>query len=152
MVMFPGYQRADRYAAVKKLCNIERPVASQVVMQKTLSNEKRFQAVVQKIVLQMSAKLGGELWGLNIPISNLMVIGIDVYRDKGSSGSEMVGVVASLEAAFGKYYSDVVFKNKGDSIMTCLKKCLGKYWDFLSQTEQTYLYLQPLELTFFSFC
>ena len=50
MVMFPGYQRADRYAAVKKLCNIERPVASQVVMQKTLSNEKRFQAVVQKIV------------------------------------------------------------------------------------------------------
>jgi len=127
LVIFPGAQRADRYAAVKKLCNIERPIPSQVVMQKTLSNEKRIQAVVQKIALQMNAKLGGELWGLQIPIQNLMVIGIDVYRDKGANGSEIAGVVASLDTAYGKYYSDVVFKSQGDNIVDCLRKCILKY-------------------------
>jgi aubergine-like protein len=127
VVIFPGARRADRYAAIKKLCNIERPIPSQVVMQKTLSNEKRIQAVVQKIALQMNAKLGGELWGLKIPIKSLMVIGIDVYRDKGANGSEIAGVVASLDDAYGKYYSDVVFKSKNDSIVDCLRKCIRKY-------------------------
>jgi len=127
LIIFPGAQRADRYAAVKKLCNIERPIPSQVVMQKTLSNEKRIQSVVQKIALQINAKLGGKLWGLNIPISSVMVIGIDVYRDKGATGSEIAGVVASLDSQFGKYYSDVVFKNQGDNIVDCLRKCIAKY-------------------------
>lgn len=130
LIIFPGAQRADRYAAVKKLCNIERPIPSQVVMQKTLSNEKRIQSVVQKIALQINAKLGGKLWGLNIPIASIMVIGIDVYRDKGATGCEIAGVVASLDSDYGKYYSDVVFKNQGDNIVDCLRKCITKYREY----------------------
>merc|ERR1712141_699060 len=61
MMIFPA-QKADRYAAVKKLCCIESPVPSQVVCLKTISNEKRLSAVAQKIALQMNCKLGGELW------------------------------------------------------------------------------------------
>ena len=38
--IFPQ-QRADRYAAVKKLCYIEKPVASQVILAKTLSKDDR---------------------------------------------------------------------------------------------------------------
>ena len=33
--------RDDRYAAVKKLCCVEKPVASQVINFKTISNEKK---------------------------------------------------------------------------------------------------------------
>lgn len=75
----------------------------------------------------MNAKLGGELWGLKIPIRNLMVIGIDVYRDKGMNGSEIAGIVASMDSEYGKYYSDVVFKSKGDNFIECLRKCILKY-------------------------
>ena len=68
VLIFGGTMRADRYAAVKKLCCGEKPIASQVVMQKTLSNEKRLQSVVQKIALQINCKLGGALWGIHVPI------------------------------------------------------------------------------------
>ena len=69
--------RDDRYAAVKKLCCVEKPVASQVINFKTISNEKKVQlgeigavhhivqvsSVVQKVALKINCKLGGELWG-----------------------------------------------------------------------------------------
>ena len=60
VAVFIGPQRADKYSAVKKLCCLEKPVASQVILQKTLSNSKRLKAVVQKIALQINCKLGGQ--------------------------------------------------------------------------------------------
>ena len=75
-----------------------------------------WQAVVQKIALQINCKLGGELWGLNIPIPKLCVIGIDVYRDKSSGGSSsrnVAAIVGSISSTFGKYYSNVVFEQPG---------------------------------------
>ena len=65
--------RDDRYAAVKKLCCVEKPVPSQVINLKTISNEKKVNSVVQKVALQINCKLGGELWGCEIPMENLMV-------------------------------------------------------------------------------
>ena len=55
-------QRSDRYAAIKKLCYVEKPVASQVVLLKSINNEKKMSAVASKVVLQINCKLGGELW------------------------------------------------------------------------------------------
>ncbi len=55
--------RADRYSAIKKLCYLETPVASQVVVQRTISNERKLTSITQKIILQINCKLGGELWG-----------------------------------------------------------------------------------------
>ena len=40
---------------------------------KTISNEKKVSSVVQKVALQINCKLGGELWGCEIPTKNLMV-------------------------------------------------------------------------------
>ncbi len=66
MVVVPA-QKSDRYAAIKKLCCIEKPVASQVIVLKTISNEKRLSAVAQKVALQINCKLGGELWACQTP-------------------------------------------------------------------------------------
>ena len=41
MVTIVPQQRADRYAAIKKLCYVESPVASQVIVARTLENEKK---------------------------------------------------------------------------------------------------------------
>lgn len=59
--------RSDRYAGIKKLCCVEKPVASQVVVVKTISNEKKVAAVAQKVILQINCKLGGELWACQTP-------------------------------------------------------------------------------------
>jgi uncharacterized membrane protein len=34
-------QRADRYQAIKKFCYVENPIANQVIVTKTISNEKK---------------------------------------------------------------------------------------------------------------
>jgi aubergine-like protein len=125
VTIFSGPQRADRYAAVKKLCYIEKSFNSQCIMQKSLSNEKRMQAVCQKIVLQMNCKLGGELWGCKVPMPNLMVVGMDVYKDKssgaGGGGGNIAAIVSSLNGSFSRYHSQIVMEKEGREFAADLK-------------------------------
>ena len=83
----------------------------QVINARTISQQQKLRSVTQKIALQISCKLGGELWALDIPLvghkhvhvpvpsefsaglllsltylhctsqKNLMVVGMDVYHD-----------------------------------------------------------------------
>ena len=120
VAIFPQ-MRSDRYAAIKKLCCIEKPVASQVINLKTISNDKKVTSVVQKIALQINCKLGGELWGCLTPFQNLMVVGIDVYHDKTRKGSSIAGVVTSINASLSRYHSSVVTQQDGQEIVDALK-------------------------------
>jgi len=47
---------------------VDNPIPSQVILMKTLRNDKRVRAVLQKVALQINAKLGGALWALSIPM------------------------------------------------------------------------------------
>ena len=46
--------RDDRYAAVKKLCCVEKPLPCEVINFKTISNEKKVNSAVQKVALQIT--------------------------------------------------------------------------------------------------
>lgn len=64
VAIFP-HVRSDRYSAFKKLCCLEIPVPSQVILAKTLNGPPgKVQRVVGKIAMQMNCKLGGELVSL----------------------------------------------------------------------------------------
>ncbi|NXQ87196.1 PIWL2 protein, partial [Nyctibius grandis] len=61
--------REDLYGAIKKLCCVQSPVPSQVINAQTLmGHPAKMRSVVQKILLQINCKLGGELWGVDIPL------------------------------------------------------------------------------------
>ena len=47
-------------------------------------------------LIQMNCKLGGELWAVDIPLKNLMIIGIDVYHDASRGKKSIAGFVASI--------------------------------------------------------
>jgi len=132
VTIFPQ-MRSDRYAAIKKLCVSEKPVANQCINLKTISNEKKVTSVVQKIALQINCKLGGELWGTVTPYKDLMVVGIDVYHDKTKKSGSVAGVVCSLNDSLSRYFSRAVFQGEGQEIMDALKTafvdCMIKYWD-----------------------
>jgi len=114
-------QKSDRYAAIKKLCCIEMPVPSQVVCVKTISNEKRLQAVAQKVALQINCKLGGELWACQTPIKDLMVVGIDVFHDKSRKSGSIAGCVTSINDTLSRYFSTVAIQKQGQEIIDALK-------------------------------
>jgi len=125
--------KSDRYAAIKKLCCVEKPVASQVVCLKTISNEKRLVSVVQKIALQINVKLGGELWACESPYEGLMVVGIDVFHDKNCKSGSVAGVVSSLNEHLSRYKSNTIFQKQGQEIVDCLRTAfmdgLAAYWE-----------------------
>ncbi|NWW72631.1 PIWL2 protein, partial [Climacteris rufus] len=61
--------RDDIYGAIKKLCYVHTPVPSQVITaQSLMGHPSKTRSVVQKVLLQINCKLGGQLWGVDIPL------------------------------------------------------------------------------------
>ena len=77
-------------------------VSSQVIVARTLSKKQMLMSVCTKIGIQLNCKLGGEVWAVDIPLKNLMVIGIDCYHDSVSKGKSISGFVASTNQTLTK--------------------------------------------------
>ena len=60
----------DTYDAIKKLCCLEYGIPSQVVTSRILdlNNQNKTRSVVTKVSIQVNCKLGGEIWGVVIPV------------------------------------------------------------------------------------
>lgn len=117
--------RADRYNVIKKMCCVNHPIASQVVLSKTLSNPSKVRTIIHKIALQINCKLGGTLWTVKIPVqSGWMVCGIDVYHE--TNKKSVCGFVASMNNSFTRYYSEAMFQEGeiGDYFKVPFKKSL----------------------------
>lgn len=99
-------QRADRYEAIKKKCYISRPVPNQVVVSKNVN--KKNMSVATKIAIQMSAKLGGVPWYINVPFKTpTMIVGFDVCHSGRSKGGSFGAMVATMDREFTRYFSCV---------------------------------------------
>ncbi|XP_015776705.1 PREDICTED: piwi-like protein 1 [Acropora digitifera] len=123
--------RKDRYDAIKKLCCLEKPVPSQVIVGRTISKKQMLMSVSTKIAIQLNCKLGGEAWALEIPLKKTMVIGIDTYHDSSAKGRSVGGFVASVNQTLTKYYSRVSFQHTGmefiDALKTNMTAALRRY-------------------------
>ena len=61
----------DIYDSIKKTCCLEYGIPSQVVTSNiiNINNMAKTKSVVTKVAIQMNCKLGGEPWGVVIPVS-----------------------------------------------------------------------------------
>lgn len=50
------------------------------MLTKTIANEKRLLSVAQKVAIQINCKLGGEAWGAECKLTDIMVVGVDIYK------------------------------------------------------------------------
>lgn len=57
-----------RFLHLCRLCCVERPIASQVIISKTIANPSKLKSVTEKIALQINCKLGGALWTVTLPL------------------------------------------------------------------------------------
>ena len=44
-----------------------------MVLAKTISKKNQLMSVATKIGIQLNAKLGGEIWGVTIPVSEIII-------------------------------------------------------------------------------
>lgn len=111
---------AHIYGSIKKRLVVDFGASSQCFLTKNLTS-KGIMSIATKVVIQMTAKIGGEPWTVKVPIKNLMVVGLDSYNDTYS-------VVASLSKDFTKYFSAVGTKNSNGNIFCSdMEKCLTAY-------------------------
>ncbi|XP_041828578.1 piwi-like protein 2 [Melanotaenia boesemani] len=125
--------REDLYSAIKKLCCVKSPVPSQAINVRTISQQQKLRSIAQKILLQMNSKLGGELWTVNVPLKNLMVVGVDVHHDTSKVHQSVMGFVASVNSSLTRWYSRVTFQTPNEELISgfrvCLLAALQKYYE-----------------------
>ncbi|XP_036114777.1 piwi-like protein 4 isoform X2 [Molossus molossus] len=95
MCILPSTQQSY-YESIKKYLSSDCPVPSQCVLARTLSKQGMMMSIATRIAMQMTCKLGGELWAVEIPLKSLMVVGIDVCKDAFNKGMVVIGFVASI--------------------------------------------------------
>uniref|UniRef100_A0A8C1NKG0 Piwi-like RNA-mediated gene silencing 1 n=1 Tax=Cyprinus carpio TaxID=7962 RepID=A0A8C1NKG0_CYPCA len=118
--------RKDKYDCVKKYLCVDCPTPSQCVVSRTISKPQALMTVATKIALQMNCKMGGELWSVEIPLRQLMIVGIDCYHDTAAGKRSIGALVASLNQ--GMWFSKCVLQNRGQEIIDALKGSLqGAY-------------------------
>ncbi|KAE8634929.1 hypothetical protein XENTR_v10002471 [Xenopus tropicalis] len=116
--------RKDKYDAIKKYLCIDCPVPSQCVLAKTLNKPQTVVSVATKIALQMNCKMGGELWTVEIPLKELMIVGIDCYHDTLSGKRSIGAFVASLNPSMTRWFSRCVLQAQKQEIVDGLKVCM----------------------------
>lgn len=115
VVIVPN-NNTDRYNAIKRIFCTEFPVASQVIVAKTLQNQKSLMSICTKIGIQMAAKLGAEPWVLNIPPKKMMVCGYDTYHDSFQKGRSVGAFVSSLNETLSRWYSRVAYHTNNEEM------------------------------------
>ncbi|XP_034048599.1 piwi-like protein 1 [Thalassophryne amazonica] len=123
VIVLPS-NRKDKYDSVKKYLCLDCPTPSQCVLSRTLGKSQALMTVATKIALQMACKMGGELWSVEIPLKQLMIVGIDCYHDTVAGKRSIGALVASLNSTMSRWYSKCVLQQRGQEIMDGLKVAL----------------------------
>ncbi|XP_025268827.1 piwi-like protein Siwi [Camponotus floridanus] len=116
--------RVDRYAAIKKKCCVDRPVPSQVMLQKNLDGRNAM-TIATKVAIQMNCKLGGAPWYIEWPLRGLMTIGFDICHDSNTKGRDFLAMVATIDQTLTRYYSSITLYHNSEELVEqlCTNVC-----------------------------
>jgi len=138
----PGQKmKAPMYSEVKHLLSTKCPVPSQIVLANTIAKGKGLRSIVNKVLMQMCAKIGGEPWAIdNVPYSKqpTMVCGLDVYGKtiKGVKKT-ILAFTASFNRTFTRYISIAKIQNEGEELASKIKDCIFEAIKAFSEANKT---------------
>jgi len=84
--------------------------------------------VVTKLAIQMNCKLGGVPWAVKIPLKNIMVVGMDFYKDSSARNKSVAAFVASYNGNeennvnCTKFFSRCQITDRGDEFSSSLQQ------------------------------
>ncbi|KAF3427934.1 hypothetical protein E2986_02003 [Frieseomelitta varia] len=113
--------RTERYSAIKKKCILDRPIPSQVLLHKTLTN-RNLRTIATKVAIQINCKLGGAPWSIDLVSKNMMVIGFDVCHDPVDKSNDFGAMVASLNENLSRFFTVVNPHTGGEELSTSFAK------------------------------
>ena len=120
VILLPKNKKRD-YERIKLTTTTTAVVPTQVVM--VPINEKRFNSIIEKVALQIQAKVGAQLWTVRPSAAFgkfLMVIGLDVFHDTVNRRKSVLGFCATIHPNMSKYYSTIAMHESGQEIATAI--------------------------------
>jgi len=120
VLLLPGQKgKNPLYDECKRLFLSKIPVPSQVVLCNTISRGKNVRSIVNKILIQMNAKIGGIPWAVDkLPLFDkpTMVCGLDVYHQTALGKKSVLGFCASVNATATQYWSATRLQEVGQEM------------------------------------
>lgn len=107
--------KADRYGAIKKKTCVDHAVPTQVILKKNMLS-KGVMSIATKVAIQVNCKLGGAPWTMDMPLTQLMVVGYDVCHDTMNKGRSYGAMVASMDKHCSRYFSSVSAHSNGEEL------------------------------------
>jgi aubergine-like protein len=115
MLFTPQKDSNKLYKVLKQVTTTVRPCITQVVKSETMRKRQSIVAIVTRVVMQISAKLLGPLWHVNLESDQTpmmheptMLVGIDCHENKEYPRKSVMAFVASLDAFASQYFSTTV--------------------------------------------
>lgn len=128
LIVLPNVE-VEMYNQIKEACALSSGIPTQCIRSSRLSDSKRIDAVMMKIVLQIAAKTGSILWKIpqnptGIP-RKTMVVGIDVFHDTVNKSRSVLGFVASIDPGFTSYFNTIrMHSGVGEELAGYVGDCL----------------------------
>jgi aubergine-like protein len=116
VLLLPGAKgRNSLYDDIKRFLLSEFPVPSQVVLCNTISRGKNLRSIVNKILIQINAKIGGIPWTVDsLPFMEkpTMICGMDVFHSTSLGKKSVLALTASINTSATKYFSTCVIQGE----------------------------------------
>ena len=142
VLLLPGSKgRCNLYDPVKSMMLKEFAVPSQVVLTSTIQRGKNVRSIVNKILIQINAKIGGVPWAVDkLPLTNVptMVCGMDVFHSTALGKKSVLALTASVNETVTKFWSTCVVQNEcGEEASQSLKVGMAKAIEAFKRTNGT---------------
>jgi aubergine-like protein len=112
ILLLPGQKgKCTLYDECKRYLISEIPVPSQVVLCGTIQRGKNVRSIINKVLIQVNAKIGGVPWAVdNLPLLNCpaMVCGMDVFHSTALGKKSVLALTASMNSTATKYWATSV--------------------------------------------
>lgn len=120
----------------------EFPVPSQVVLCNTISKGKNLRSIVNKILIQINAKIGGIPWAVdNLPFMDkpTMICGMDVFHSTSLGKKSVLALTASINTSATKYFSTCVIQGElGQEASHSLQEGMVKSLEAFKKANKAY--------------
>jgi len=120
ILLLPGKKKsAPYYDDCKRLLLTKYPIPSQVVLIPTIQANKNLRSIINKVLIQLCAKVGGTPWTISdFPFVDVptMVVGIDVFHKTAMKKDSLLAFCATVNRHFSRYWSTIDVHPPGEEI------------------------------------
>jgi len=134
ILLLPGKKKnSPFYDDCKHFLLTKFPIPSQVVLVSTILAGKNLRSIINKVLIQICAKVGGTPWTLtDFPFTDrpTMVVGIDVFHRSNMRKDSLLAYCATVNRHLSRYWSTVdvhLGEEMGVSIQSAVKRSITEF-------------------------